>query len=81
MTAPRPGDTYYLDVAYLDGHRTRFTIDARDDKAAFYETAYILGGCGDTYVPPERRDPTGSLRQANGAVVAEGDTSHFEDLS
>lgn len=75
------GDAYYLDVTYPDGTGTRFTIDARDDRAAYYETAYILGGCGDVYVPPERRNPTGVLRLADGAAVASGGTAHFEGLS
>lgn len=81
MTAPRPGDAFYLDVTYPDGDTTRFTIEALDVRDAFHEASYILGGCGDVYVPPEHRDPTGSLRRANGDLVTAGRQAHFEEMS
>jgi hypothetical protein len=78
---PRPEDAFYLDVTYPDGKQTRFTIDALDEKAAFYETAFVLGGCGDIYVPEHRRNPHGALRRTNGDLVAEGDAQRFEEAS
>jgi hypothetical protein len=79
ITAPRPGDAFYLDVTYASGKTTRFTINALDIAAAFYETAYVLGGCGDIYVS----DPSvsGTLCRVNGDVVATGNTEWFEARS
>jgi hypothetical protein len=79
MNVPRSGDAFWLDVTYEDGTETRFTIDALDAGAAYYEAAYVLGGCGDTYV--SNGATNGVLYRANGEVVATGNVHVFEVLA
>jgi hypothetical protein len=82
VTAPRPGDAYCLDVTY-PGEMIRFLLDALNDQAAYSEAARILGDRTDERARDgdDRWHPIGVLRRADGAVVASGDTRHFEELS
>jgi hypothetical protein len=79
MNAPRPSDAFWLHVTNDDDTTTNFTIDALDEKAAFYEAAYILGGCGDLYV--SRCPVKGVLYRVGGEVVATGNQHVFEVLA
>ncbi len=76
---PRHGDAFYLDVTHQSGNVIRFAIDALDEPAAFYEAAFVLGGCGDVHAS----DPaaSGTLRRVNGEFVASGDVTAFEEAS
>lgn len=81
MTGPRPGDAYYLDVTF-QGKQILFTIDAQNDRDAFYEAAYVLGGWDARVVPEEDRHPIGELcRLPSLDVVTSGDARHFEEMA